>query len=139
MDIFHFMGKLCACYDYQIIWFGAIFGTIKIWRPGKGGWVTISPNLRCFWKKRVVPNIWTSEFPFFSQWQKLRKRHINSKSIHISSWACVFKGCNHCIFASFFLSLTESTYETRKNYFYFTSKLFPFSRKSKFRILDIQI
>ena len=33
-----------------------------------------------------------------------------------------------------FLGLKESTWETRKNAFYFT-----FSRKSNFRILDIQI
>ena len=33
-----------------------------------------------------------------------------------------FKGCVRYIFASFFLGLKESTCETRKNVFYFTSK-----------------
>ena len=37
-----------------------------------------------------------------------------------------------------FLSLKESICETKKNVFYFTAKVFPFSRKSKFRTLDIQ-
>ena len=38
-----------------------------------------------------------------------------------------------------FLFLKESTCETLKSAFYFTSKLFSFLRKSNFRILDIQI
>ena len=33
-----------------------------------------------------------------------------------------FKGCIHYIFASFFLNLNESTCQTGKNVFYFTSK-----------------
>ena len=43
-------------------------------------------------------------------------------------------------FHGLFLGLIESTCETRgKKVFYFTLKLCSFSRKSKFRILDIQI
>ena len=38
-----------------------------------------------------------------------------------------------------FLSLKESTFETRKNVFIPLHKLFSFSRKSNFRILDFQI
>ena len=38
-----------------------------------------------------------------------------------------------------FLILKESFCETRKNVFYFTPKAPMFLRKSKFRILDIQI
>ena len=37
-----------------------------------------------------------------------------------------------------FLNLKDCTCETRKNVFYFTSKTLSFSRKSNFRILDIQ-
>ena len=49
------------------------------------------------------------------------------------------KGCVRYVFASLFLSLKQSTRETRKNVFYFTLKLFLFRRKSNFRILDIQV
>ena len=38
-----------------------------------------------------------------------------------------------------FLSLNESTCQTRKNALYFTSKALLFSRKSNFSILDLQI
>ena len=37
------------------------------------------------------------------------------------------------------LDLNESNYETRKNFFISLEKLFSFSRKSNFRILDFQI
>ena len=47
------------------------------------------------------------------------------------------------VFAAFlvvcFLSLNESTSQTRKNAFYFTSRHFSFSSKSNFRILGFQI
>ena len=52
----------------------------------------------------------------------------------------IFKGCVCYICASLFWSLNESTCQTRKIFFYFTSKVrFPFSRKSNFRILHFQI
>ena len=38
-----------------------------------------------------------------------------------------------------FLDLNESNYETRKKFFISLEKLFSFSRKSNFRILDFQI
>ena len=44
----------------------------------------------------------------------------------------VVKGCVHSIFASFFLSLNESTCQTRKNVFYFTSKALFVLEKIKF-------
>ena len=50
-----------------------------------------------------------------------------------------FKDCVHCIFASLFLSLKESLVKLGKMFFISLQKLFSFSRKSKFRILDIQI
>ena len=42
----------------------------------------------------------------------------NKTEIHVS----IFKGCVRYIFAILFLSLKESTCETRKNVFYFTLK-----------------
>ena len=45
--------------------------------------------------------------------------------------------CN--IFASLFFNLQDKHYETRKSVFYFTSKLFSFSRKSNFRILYLEV
>ena len=51
----------------------------------------------------------------------------------------VLKGCVRYIFARLFLSLKESTWETRTNVFISLQKLFSFLRKSKFRMLDIQI
>ena len=58
--------------------------------------------------------------------------------LNISDLSCFlgFFGKN-CIFACL-LSLKDSTCETR-NVFISLQKLFPFSRKSMFRILDIQI
>ena len=47
------------------------------------------------------------------------------------------KGCVCYIFDSYFLSVKESTCETKKSVFYFTSKDLLFLRKSNFRILDI--
>ena len=38
-----------------------------------------------------------------------------------------------------FSSLNESTSQTKKNAFYFTSRYFSFSKQSNFRILDFQI
>ena len=49
------------------------------------------------------------------------------------------KGCVLYILLVCFSSLKKSTCETRKNIFYFTSKLFSFLRKSNFTILDIQV
>ena len=49
------------------------------------------------------------------------------------------KGCARHICASLYLNLKESTYQTRKKVFYFTSKAFSLSRKSNFRILLFQI
>ena len=50
------------------------------------------------------------------------------------------KGCVRYILASlFFLSVKDSTCETRKNIFISLKKFFSFSRKSNFRLLDIQI
>ena len=47
------------------------------------------------------------------------------------------------LFATFllagFVSLNESTCQTRKNIFYFTSKALSFLRKSNFKILHFQI
>ena len=58
----------------------------------------------------------------------------------IEIFAKIVKVCIGYIFSTLFLSLKESTYEIRKNVFYFILKaLFSFSRKLKFRILDIQI
>ena len=50
----------------------------------------------------------------------------------IDESASVFKGCVHYIFASLFLSLKESTCQTRKNIFYFTSKALFVLEKIKF-------
>ena len=42
------------------------------------------------------------------------------------------KGCVRYIFASLFLSLNESTFQTRKNVFYFTSKTLLVLEKIRF-------
>ena len=49
------------------------------------------------------------------------------------------KGCVRYIFASLFLSLNESTCQTRKNAFFSFQNLFSFSRKSNFTILDFKV
>ena len=57
-----------------------------------------------------------------------------------NSWFFInIKGCVRYIFASLFLSLKESTFETKQNVFISLQKLFLFSRKPNFRVLDIQI
>ena len=43
-----------------------------------------------------------------------------------------FKGCVHYIFANLFSSLSESTCQTKKNAFYFTSKDLFILEKIKF-------
>ena len=50
----------------------------------------------------------------------------NTTKIHIS----IFKGCVCYIFAILFLSLKQSTCETRKNVFYFTLKALFFFKKN---------
>ena len=51
-----------------------------------------------------------------------------------------FKGCVCFIFAGLFLSLNKSPCQTRKFFFYISlQKLFSFSWKSNFRILNFQI
>ena len=49
----------------------------------------------------------------------------------------LLEGCLCYIFASLLLILTESNCETKKKVFYVTSKALSFSRKSKFRTLDV--
>ena len=44
-----------------------------------------------------------------------------------------FKGCVHFIFASLFLGLNESSYQIKKNIFYFTSKHLFILEKIKFQ------
>ena len=44
----------------------------------------------------------------------------------------ILKGCVHCIFASLFLGLNESTCQIRKTVFYFTSKPLFVLEKIKF-------
>ena len=56
----------------------------------------------------------------------------------VTAISLLFKFCVRYIFATF-LSLKESTCKTRKMFFIWLQNLFPFSRKSKFRTLDIQI
>ena len=53
----------------------------------------------------------------------------------------IFKHVKGCLLhlASLFISLKESTCETNKNAFHFLQKLFWFSRKWSFGILDIKI
>ena len=51
----------------------------------------------------------------------------------------IFKGCVCYIFTSLFLSLNESTCQTRKIFFILRQNICSLSRNSKFRILDIQI
>ena len=61
---------------------------------------------------------------YFALQTHLCGKHLNSHPYHnkTAKKSCLFKGCIRYIFASFFLSLNESTCETRKNVFYFTSK-----------------
>ena len=57
----------------------------------------------------------------------------------ILEWKLALKVVSAKFLLVCFLSLKESTCETKKNVFYFILKAFLFSRKSNFRILDIQI
>ena len=52
---------------------------------------------------------------------------------------CSLKVVSAVIVLVCFLSLNESTFQTRKMFFIWLQKLFPFSRKSNFRILHFQI
>ena len=65
---------------------------------------------------------------------KAREAFMANKNLEIN--CCVLKGCVRYTFASLFLSLNESTCQTRKNIFYFTSKAL---LTSNFRILHFQI
>ena len=62
----------------------------------------------------------------------------NGGKPEIGGWFCnwdgwdIFKGCFCYIFASLFLSLNESTCQTRKNIFYFTSKALFVLKEMKF-------
>ena len=73
--------------------------------------------------KFIVPR-WREYFKFiviicrFNVFPCVIKTYISQCYVFIS----VFKGCVHCICASLFLSLNESTCQTRKNVLYFTSK-----------------
>ena len=63
--------------------------------------------------------------------------------VHILNFFPILLLSLKVVFATFslvcFLCLKESTWETRKNVFISLQKLFLFSGKSNFRILDIQI
>ena len=74
-------------------------------------------------KNHVLVSMWL--------WTTFQKCFVTAISL-------LFKFCVRCIFATF-LSLKESTCKTRKIFFIWLQNLFPFSRKSKFRTLDIQI
>ena len=57
---------------------------------------------------------------------------ISNPSLDSECGKPVIKGCVHYIFASLFFSLKESTCETRKNVFHFTSKVLFILKKIEF-------
>ena len=72
------------------------------------------------------------------------ENNIKAHFANVFIFLVIFLLCLKVVSATFllvcFLSLQGSTCEIRKNVFFFSlQKFFSFSRKSKFRILDIQI
>ena len=84
-------------------------------------------------------NIWVINNKSFKNMLNNSRDKTDISGKFITIFSNELKGCLCCIFASLFLSLKKSTGEKKKNVFYFTSKPFSFSRKSSFRIPDIQI
>ena len=74
-----------------------------------------------------------------------QKGHTHTHFLSVKGFKAPFpvimklKGCVRYIFASLFLSLNESTFQTRKNVFISLQKLFSFSRKSDFKMLHFRI
>ena len=84
-----------------------------------------------------------TETVHFQDSQNYMQRFTRKDKVYIISCNLVVVSTSKVVSATFalvcFLSLNETTFQTRKNVFYFTSKALSFSRKSNFKILYFQI